>query len=209
MRRAIVLSIATLGLLARLAAAEPRISVTYFSGVPIIQLTGDFTVSSYTVYRAAAAGDPDYRLIFDSRTLCIGQCAAADYEAEPGQTYLYRFDLALPGGSFQSFGPYPVTIRRQVPVSATIWPNPGRGTATISIALGGRPGDPPVETEVALYDLQGRALRTLHRGPLARGTTALTWDGRDGSGRRLGSGLYFLHVRSAAGDLTARIVRTY
>ena len=57
MRRAIALSIATLGLLAGLAAAEPQVTVTYRSGVAIIQLTGDFAGSVYTVYRAAA-GNP-------------------------------------------------------------------------------------------------------------------------------------------------------
>jgi flagellar hook capping protein FlgD len=207
MRRAIALSIATLGLLAGLAAAEPQVTVTYRSGVPIIQLTGDFAGSVYSVYRAAAA-DPVYRLITDNQVLCIGECIAADYDAEAGQTYLYRFDVERAGGRSESFGPYPVTIPREQPLSVRISPNPGRGPATIGITLAGRPGDAPVETEVALYDLQGRALRTLHRGPLARGTTPLAWDGRDGSGRTLGSGLYFLRVRSAAGDLTARIART-
>jgi flagellar hook capping protein FlgD len=206
MRRAIALSIATLGLLAGLAAAEPQVTVTLRSGVPIIQLTGDFAGSVYTVYRAAA-GDPVFRSITDSQVLCIGECIAADYEAAPGQVYLYRFDLQLPGGRFESFGPYPITIPREPPLSVGVSPNPGRGPATIAIHLAGRPGDAPIETDVVLYDVQGRALRTLHRGPLARGTTTLTWDGGDGSGRRLGSGLYFLRVRSAAGDLTARIVR--
>ena len=206
MRRAFALSIVTLGLLAGLAAAEPEVTVTYRSGVPIIQLTGDFAGSVYSVYRAAS-GDPIYRLITDSQILCIGECIAADSDAEPGATYLYRFDLERPGGSFASFGPYPVTIPREAPLLVRISPNPGRGPATIAITLGGRPNAAPIETEVALYDLQGRALRTLHRGPLARGTTPLAWDGRDAAGRTLESGLYFLRVRSAAGDLTARIVR--
>lgn len=206
MRRSIALSIATLGLLAGLAVAGPEVSVSYRSGVAVIQLAGDFAGSTYTVYRAAAR-DPVYRMITDSQVLCIGECVAADYDAMPGQTYLYRFDLIMPGGGAQSFGPYPVTIPREQTVSARIFPNPGSGPATISIALAGRPTDPPVPTEVALYDLQGRALRTLHRGPLARGTTELAWDGRDAGGRLLGSGLYFLRVHSAAGELTQRIVR--
>jgi len=207
MRRAIALSVVTLGLLAGLAVADPEVTVTYRSGVPVIRLSGSYPGSSYTVYRAAT-GDPVYRSITDGLLLCLGECSAADDDAVPGRTYLYRFDLNLPNGRFASFGPYPVTIARERPVSARITPNPGGGPATIAVTLAGRPGDPAVETSVALFDVQGRALRTLHRGPLARGTTALVWDGRDGRGRMLGSGLYFLRIDSAAGSLTARLVRT-
>jgi hypothetical protein len=207
MRRTIALSIATLALLAGLAAAEPQVTVSFRQGVPVIQLAGTFAGSSYTVYRAAAASE-EFLAITASDLLCLGECLVADYDAQPGQTYFYRFDLALSGGSRESFGPYSVTIPRERPLSVRVSPNPGRGPATISITLAGRPSDPPVEVEAALFDIQGRALRTLHRGALARGTTALGWDGRDDNGRPLGSGLFFLRVRSAAGTFSTRIVRT-
>jgi len=207
MRRTIALSIATLALLAGLAVAGPEVTVTYRAGIPVIQLAGSFPGSSYTVFRAAA-GEAEYRAISDAEILCIGECSVADYDALPGRTYLYRFDLAMPGGRAESFGPYAITIPREQPLSARIAPNPGRGPATISVTLSGRPGDPPVDVEIALYDVQGRVLRTLHRGPLARGTTPLAWNGRDGDGRVLGSGLYFLRLRSAVGGFTARVVRT-
>jgi hypothetical protein len=207
MRRTIALSIGTLGLLAGLAVAAPEVTVTYSSGVPVIQLSGNYAGSSYVVLRAAA-GDPIYQVITGGEVLCLGDCFVADSDAEPGQTYLYRFDLALAGGGSASFGPYAVTIARLAPVSVSVSPNPGRGPAAITVMLAGRAGDSPVATEVAIFDVQGRALRTLQHGPLARGTTTLTWDGRDGSGRLLGSGLYFLRLRSAAGSCTARIVRT-
>jgi len=207
MRRTIALSIATLALLAGLAVAGPEVTVTYRAGIPVIQLAGSFPGSSYTVFRAAA-GEAEYRAISDAEILCIGECSVADYDALPGRTYLYRFDLAMPGPRYESFGPYAITIPREQPLSARISPNPGRGPATISVTLSGRPGDPPVDVEVALYDVQGRALRTRHRRPLARGTTPVVWNGRDGEGRVLVSGLYFLRLRSAVGGFTARVVRT-
>ena len=207
MRRTLALSIATLALLTGLAAAEPQVTVVYRQGVPVIQLAGTFAGSSYTVFRAPAASE-EFLAITASELLCLGECLVADYDAQPGRTYLYRFDLALPGGSRQSFGPYSVTIPRERPLIVRVSPNPGRGPATIAIMLAGRPYDPPVEVEAALFDLQGRALRTLHRGALARGTTALEWDGRDASGRPLGSGLFFLRVRAGAETFSTRIVRT-
>ncbi len=51
---------------------------------------------------------------------------------------------------------------------------------------------------VRIYDLNGRRRLTLHEGALAMGRTELPWSGRDASGRRLASGLYF--ARLEAGD---------
>lgn len=50
------------------------------------------------------------------------------------------------------------------------------------------------ETAVVVYDAAGRLVRTLYRGPLAAGTIALRWDGRDDNGARASSGVYFARV---------------
>jgi hypothetical protein len=47
---------------------------------------------------------------------------------------------------------------------------------------------------VRIYDLNGRRRLTLHEGALAPGRTELPWSGRDRSGRRLASGLYFARL---------------
>ena len=207
MRRSFALSIATLALLAGLAVAAPEVTVTYRQGVPVIQLSGSFSGSTYTVYRAAPAA-PEFSAITPTASLCTGECFAADPDARPGETWLYRFDLTMPGGSYESFGPYAVTIPRERPLAVRVSPNPGRGPATVAVTLAGRPSDPPLALEVALFDLEGRALRTIHRGPLSRGTTSFTWDGRDGRGHMLGSGLFYIRIRSDAGISTTAVVRT-
>lgn len=207
MRRTLALSIATLALLAGLAAAAPEVTVSYREGIPVIQLAGSFSGSSYTVYRADP-GAQEFLAITGTDVLCIGECLVADWNALPGQTYLYRFDLLMPNGRFESFGPFAVTIPRERPMSAVVAPNPGRGPASLTVTLAGRPNDPPIMVEIALFDLQGRALRSLHRGPLSRGTTSLAWDGLDSAGRPLASGLYFVRLRSASGILTTALVRT-
>ncbi len=208
MRRSFSLSIVALALLASLAVAEPEVIVTYRSGVPLIQLAGSYSGSSYTIYRAAA-GDPEFRAIASSGALCAGDCFVLDYDARPGATYFYRFDLVIQGG-FASYGPYAVTISREQAraLSAVVSPNPGGGAARVSITVAGPPDGAPVAVEAALFDLQGRALRTLHRGALPRGSTTLEWDGRDGQGRVIGPGLYFLRLRSATGLFTTRVIRT-
>jgi flagellar hook assembly protein FlgD len=43
-----------------------------------------------------------------------------------------------------------------------------------------------------VYDLQGRAVRTLIEQDAAPGTFRTTWDGRDDQGRAAGKGVYFV-----------------
>lgn len=44
---------------------------------------------------------------------------------------------------------------------------------------------------VALYDVRGQRVATLHNGPLAPGDHAFAWTGTDDQGRAVGSGVYF------------------
>lgn len=71
-------------------------------------------------------------------------------------------------------------------------PNPFSGSTLLLFRLP-RAG----EVEVTLYDLKGRAVRTLHREASA-GWQELPLDDRDDNGSPLASGVYFLRVR--AGD---------
>jgi len=71
-------------------------------------------------------------------------------------------------------------------------PRPESGR--LELFVGGEGG--PVEAEAGLFDLQGRSVATLHRGPLARGLSVLAWDGRGRDGRTLEGGLYFLRFAS-------------
>jgi len=206
MTRSFVLSPAALALVASLAFAEPQLSVSYPQGVPRIAIAGDYPQTRYTVLRAPAAGAA-FQPITEGGILCMGSCYALDPGAEPGASYLYRFDLILPDGSITSFGPYPVVISPTLAarVRARLWPNPGGGKTRIELFLGGT-GD-ALLAEARIYDLQGRAVVTLHRGLLARGPTSIDWSGRGDDGRTLASGLYLLRFTSPLGSTVARVIR--
>src|SRR5262249_28548527 len=45
---------------------------------------------------------------------------------------------------------------------------------------------------LSIYDLRGRKVRTLAKGQVEGGAHAVSWDGRDGAGRELPSGAYFV-----------------
>jgi len=51
-----------------------------------------------------------------------------------------------------------------------------------------------------VFDVQGRRVRTLARGPHGPGDHSLTWDGRSAGGDRVAPGLYFVRCRTARGQ---------
>jgi hypothetical protein len=68
-------------------------------------------------------------------------------------------------------------------------PNPCRESASVRFAL-----PAPGRARVGMYDVAGRVVSELRSGPIAPGTHALTWEGTDGSGRRVASGVYFVRL---------------
>jgi probable HAF family extracellular repeat protein len=79
-------------------------------------------------------------------------------------------------------------------------PNPFYGHTRLGFTL-------PLAGNVSLriFDLAGRAVRTLAQGRFEAGSTGLEWDGRDEQGQRLGAGLYWARFESAGLSATARI----
>ena len=76
------------------------------------------------------------------------------------------------------------------------YPNPFNPSTTIRFSLA-----EPGPATLRIYDLSGRRVRTLLDEHRAAGHHDLEWNGRDDSGRRLASGVYF--YRLEAGDFRA------
>jgi hypothetical protein len=79
-------------------------------------------------------------------------------------------------------------------------PNPFNPTTVIRYVL-------PQDTEVAveIYDIRGRAIRRLFKGPQRGGFQSLIWDGRGDRGTRAPSGTYFAHVTTPLGSASERV----
>lgn len=88
------------------------------------------------------------------------------------------------------------------PASLTfsVFPNPAR-RATLSFAL-------PFEADVELgvFDVSGRQVATLVKGVLPAGQYTRQWAGRDGSGRELGAGVYFIRLKAGNDTRMSRTV---
>lgn len=65
----------------------------------------------------------------------------------------------------------------------------------------------PTEVELAIYDVAGRRVRLVAEGVMGPGAFAATWDGRDASGRPVGSGVYFYRLRAGAFEATRKMTR--
>jgi hypothetical protein len=81
-------------------------------------------------------------------------------------------------------------------------PNPFNPTTTIRLYVA--PGADR-QVEVSVYDLRGRRVRELHRGPAPAGWLELTWDGRDDRGRGQASGVYFVRARQGGAASTHKL----
>ena len=83
----------------------------------------------------------------------------------------------------------PQTAVRTVEFAAP-YPNPSPGVTRIAWAVpSDRVGEP---LEVAVFDLSGRKVRVLERGPAQAGRHSASWNLRDGHGARVEAGVFFV-----------------
>ena len=64
-----------------------------------------------------------------------------------------------------------------------------------------------VSLVVAVHDLAGRVVRTLHSGSVGPGTLQLTWDGRNAEGKRVGAGIYWVRASGENVEKAVKAVR--
>jgi hypothetical protein len=84
------------------------------------------------------------------------------------------------------------------------WPNPARQSARVSFTL-------PTEAEIAIvvFDVTGRLVRTLARGPQPAGQGDLIWDLGDDQGHPVSAGMYLMRARLANQTFIKRVVVTH
>ncbi|MBD3347668.1 MAG: M6 family metalloprotease domain-containing protein [Candidatus Eisenbacteria bacterium] len=79
------------------------------------------------------------------------------------------------------------------------YPNPFNPVTVVSFTI----PEAVERASVRVYNVNGQQVRTLVDGPLSAGTRSVRWDGRDDSGRPLGSGIYFARLE-ADGEIAQR-----
>jgi hypothetical protein len=59
---------------------------------------------------------------------------------------------------------------------------------------------------LSIYDVAGRHVQTLVAGPRPAGAGSVIWDGRDNHGREVGSGAYFVRLRTELGEARKKVM---
>jgi hypothetical protein len=90
------------------------------------------------------------------------------------------------------FSPVENDVRGPLVGRAFVTPNPFNPQTSLKFEVG---GDQAVSSEVVIFDLRGRSIRSLFRGQLSPGPQTMVWNGRDDRGRSLGSGIYLVRVK--------------
>jgi hypothetical protein len=75
-------------------------------------------------------------------------------------------------------------------------PNPFNPSTTLFFTL----SEPSQKTELCIYNLKGQKVRSILKEALPEGKHSVVWDGKDESGKAVGSGVYF--VRLSANERT-------
>lgn len=136
--------------------------------------------------------------------------AAGRYEAVDASPHLagggeivYRLSASVAGGDW-------TLLRResvQVPAAARITrllpvhPNPGNPAVTIAFEL-----SRPQRARLAVFDLAGRRVALVAEGAFDGGRHETIWRGRDGAGRAMASGVYFVRLETEEGCRVRKLV---
>jgi len=87
------------------------------------------------------------------------------------------------------------------PLLLNVFPNPFNPSATIRYHLPER-----TTVNLTIYSTQGREIMNLHDGNKAAGSYDLTWDGMDGSGNQISTGVYFVRLQAGENSKTIKMV---
>ena len=130
--------------------------------------------------------------------------SGADYSYldNPAQTgsYYYKLQSVSLTGDTSFYGPVSAILtsanmaQNIIPDNFSLsqnYPNPFNPETQINFAL-----PEPASVALNIYDVNGHLVRTLVSGLQTTGTHLVSWDGRDNSGARVVSGVYFYYFKA-------------
>ncbi len=175
-------------------AAGQHVKVTAHVPVPPGAAPGDSSQVWYGVIPIGPEPDSPPSAPAGEATQSSGGPPPAGVNALPFPAN-YAYVVALP-----TVGVPPSSAPRTLALRAE--PNPFAGAIRIAL-LAPQAGVARVE----VFDLAGRRVRTIHRGPVEAGVRSLAWDGRDDEGAPVRAGLYLCRAELGAERAVVAIVK--
>jgi photosystem II stability/assembly factor-like uncharacterized protein len=128
-----------------------------------------------------------------------------DTEVVPSSAFWYRLVLETRSGAFELAGPVHVVAGALRDLATTLYqPIEAGGAGPVQIRY--RIGPAAARARLAIYDPRGRLVRSLDEGLRPPGEHARAWDRSDASGRRVGRGLYVLHLEAGGIEMAKKFV---
>ena len=146
----------------------------------------------------ALCGAPDHDLMFTLGENVVGASGNADFQLWSGFRFLRRVTVLCPQWTA-------IDETDQPEIRATMlhpaYPNPATGQLQIPYDIG-----TTENVRLTIFDIQGREIRSFDRGQLEEGRYELTWDGRDGDGNNVATGIYFTQLEAGDMKFVKRVV---
>ncbi len=123
--------------------------------------------------------------------------------AQEGRTLARLDEEAVPEDDAGALSTAQSTSVPDISRLAEVWPNPARGETRIRFAAGRsqKGGD----IRLSVFDVSGRRVVDLSKGPLEPGWHEVSWSGRDSRGKKAAPGVYFLRFESGSVNETRKI----
>jgi FlgD Ig-like domain len=150
----------------------------------------DLGVEAVNVYRGFGTADLPLTIIERVVGIHGDRFEHVDRDVAPGGTYRYRIGVLDADGEFLS-PIVTVSVEAIAGELAQNRPNPFNPTTTIRFVLPARE-----HVALAIYNANGRLIRTLVNEVRGHGTHEVAWDGRDDDGAVSSSGVYFYRLRA-------------
>jgi hypothetical protein len=98
----------------------------------------------------------------------------------------------------------PVSVAPGQSSLSTAYPNPFNPGVVIPFTL----GTPGGATSLEIYNTLGQVVGRMELGELPAGAHQVTWDGRDGQGKALSSGVYLYRLQAGTWSATGKLVKS-
>ena len=150
------------------------------------------------------SGEPAPALAGTTQTVTVG---GLNY----GTTYYFALKTADERGNWSAISNIAVRTAAGIPTGigdnavalkfSAPFPNPSRGRASFSVGI-----PKATDVEIIAYDITGRLVRTLSKGPAGPGESTLVWDMRNDQGLAVSAGVYLVRARIGDQVINRRVI---
>jgi hypothetical protein len=150
----------------------------------------DEALESFALYRSDDAHPQ--AIVIAEGPLEASTRSRIDSNVEPGKTYHYELLIRTQDGEDLRSPIASATVPRFESTLGQNFPNPFKPATTIEYTLSEQSS-----AVLGIYDAAGRLVVRLDQGVRDAGIHRAEWDGRDGNGKAVGSGVYFYRIEGA------------